>query len=357
MAWIDVLYIWASFWIQSSNAAHADSIYRDIMSLTQSHIDSRFDLLCKQCSHEHGECLLGRCICVPGWSGDSCLEPWSTDIPPCKPLNCYKSGEDDTDYCFGDPDDSCHYHPEYGVLRVTKDRWMHAQQRELSLWMGLHDDDNDRSPYHEGHFNNYNSIRRVHLGHVLEVASGPFTQIAHIMQTADNTVNSITLLDPLIIKYITSVNKCAYKNGTLRGIDVSLLVTGAEKLRGRGQFDTVVMINGLEHVQDAVQVLRNVYDALAPGGLFIFHEAYYNKYRGIPAQPVTPYNLLDFMFHPIRIKQAFFEWYLRDFEPLYIHYVDEKDELYFIGRKPIHDSGWRALLGSLAAAGQTSVDL
>ena len=143
------------------------------------------------------------------------------------------------------------------------------------------------------------------------------------------------------------MNKCAYKNGTLRGIDVSLLVTGAENLRASGRFDTVVMINGLEHVQDAVQVLRNVYEALAPGGLFIFHEAYYNKYRGIPEQPVNAYNLLGFIFHPIKIKQTFYEWYLRDFKPIHINYVDEKDELYFIGRKPLQDAGWRALLDSL----------
>ena len=37
-------------------------------------------------------------------------------------------------------------------------------------------------------------------------------------------------------------------------------------------FDTLMMINVIEHVENGIRILRNIYNALKPGGLLIFNE-------------------------------------------------------------------------------------
>ena len=333
---------------------------QNLASLTQIDIDNRFDILCEPCPTDHGECLLGRCICSPGWSGESCTIPWVDSVPACSPVKCESAGLADDGvsqllYCNDNPSDTCHLHPQYGVLKVPKERWLLAQQAELSLWNAMADTDNDRSEYHTDRFQRFEAIQNINLGHVLEMASGPFTQLAHIMQISNATVESITLVDPLLRQYMSEVEQCSYKDGYLLGHPVTLIMAGGEELRMGSRYDTVIMINGIEHCQDAIRVLRNVYDALKPGGLFVFHERYFDFYSGRPYE--LHESLLDFIFHPIRINRNFFEWFLSHFEQVY--YVesrfsggrsadDKNNELYFIGRKKLQDDGWIALLDQLA---------
>jgi len=42
-----------------------------------------------------------------------------------------------------------------------------------------------------------------------------------------------------------------------------------------GKFDTLLCINVIEHVWDAYEVLSNMYDALKPGGILIYHDRFY----------------------------------------------------------------------------------
>lgn len=45
-----------------------------------------------------------------------------------------------------------------------------------------------------------------------------------------------------------------------------LLVLQAEAINVREAFDTIVLMNVLEHCQDAPAIFNNVYNALKPGG-------------------------------------------------------------------------------------------
>lgn len=48
-------------------------------------------------------------------------------------------------------------------------------------------------------------------------------------------------------------------------------------------YDTLIMINVVEHVMDAVTLMRNIYHALKPGGLLIFHEKHMDHEHGSQA--------------------------------------------------------------------------
>jgi 2-polyprenyl-3-methyl-5-hydroxy-6-metoxy-1,4-benzoquinol methylase len=207
--------------------------------------------------------------------------------------------------------DSCRYHPDYGVLEVSKERWKESQFFEYLHWE-QNRDDNDRSYLHERNFQNYlnltqyyssNSVSTSNLGDVLEIGAGPYTQIKSILDVSGLSFNSITLLEPQIMKYMGHVSTCTYKDGKIAGKDISFLVSGAETLMVGEIFDTVIMINTIEHVQNALLVLRNVYNAIKPGGTLIFHEIAYESYMGEPYS--YHQNLLDFIFHPIRIKYSY----------------------------------------------------
>ena len=45
--------------------------------------------------------------------------------------------------------------------------------------------------------------------------------------------------------------------------------------------DTLMIVNVLEHVNNAIAILRNVYNALRPGGLLIFSDRWWDD-RGQP---------------------------------------------------------------------------
>lgn len=61
------------------------------------------------------------------------------------------------------------------------------------------------------------------------------------------------------------------------------------------QYDVVISINVVEHVQDAFQYLSGLYASLKKGGTLIMHERYYNS---------DPEMLNGDRFHPVRIKQV-----------------------------------------------------
>ena len=60
----------------------------------------------------------------------------------------------------------------------------------------------------------------------------------------------------------------------MRGFEGRTLIinAGAERLDVFDQaFDTLMMINVIEHVENGIRILRNIYNALKPGGLLIFN--------------------------------------------------------------------------------------
>ena len=73
-------------------------------------------------------------------------------------------------------------------------------------------------------------------------------------------------------------------------------------------FDTVVMVNVLEHTNNAVSLLRGLYNAIKPGGLLIFNERWWDSM----VRPTTSFDL-NTLYHPIRVKKAVIEKFLSGF--------------------------------------------
>lgn len=112
--------------------------------------------------------------------------------------------------------------------------------------------------------------------------------------------------------YMKNVQTCSYKTGKLRRFDnkgfhdfpVVVNSKGGELLdvskivSREQQYDTVISINVVEHVQNAFQYLMGLYGSLRTGGTLIFHERYYNSDDEI---------LNGDNYHPVRVKQLVFD--------------------------------------------------
>ncbi len=104
-------------------------------------------------------------------------------------------------------------------------------------------------------------------------------------------------------------------------------------------FDSLMMINVLEHIENLFIVLQNIYNALVPGGILIFNDRWWDAYNhNIPVSKDTQEGL-DHIYHPIRCHRNVFDHFLSKFEiifqsvdPLSITKYNGHG-IYFIGRK------------------------
>mmetsp|Transcript_19950 Transcript_19950/g.20062 ORF Transcript_19950/g.20062 Transcript_19950/m.20062 type:complete len:99 (+) Transcript_19950:1-297(+) len=86
------------------------------------------------------------------------------------------------------------------------------------------------------------------------------------------------------------------------------------------QYDTLISINVLEHVQDAFSYMTGLYLSLRKGGLLILHERYYNDRTVLDGDK----------YHPIRIKRVVLDFFLEGFEIIFnncsAHYEGRRGE-------------------------------
>lgn len=199
----------------------------------------------------------------------------------------------------------------------------------------------DRSADHLAGFDNYQQLP-PYLGHVLEVGCGPWTQLGFLLDQRRNwIVDNITLWEPGADAYVRDVATCAYKDGNLRGRPVNIVSKGAEAIVDVEKFDTIVIINVLEHVQDMYAVLGRIYAALKPGGILIFADRWWDAYDfQTKVGPGGPDNShLDRLYHPIRCSRKVFEHFLSKFASLHkaVDHVSmtkyKGRGVYFIGMK------------------------
>jgi SAM-dependent methyltransferase len=162
-------------------------------------------------------------------------------------------------------------------------------------------------------FNSFRAIpQNAHLGAHAELGCGPWTQTLTSLMKArpDLTFSSVTLSDPNLVKYMTTTATCSYQSGALvPGLTTYLLAAGAEAPIFNEVFDTVMMVNVLEHVQNGYAILENLYRMLKPGGLLIFNDRWWEELPNV--------HVDDNILHPVRIKRIVFEHFLARFDPLF----------------------------------------
>jgi SAM-dependent methyltransferase len=260
---------------------------------------------------------------------------------------------------------------ERGVTQVTEARWQEAQRYERRTWLEKgRRATSDRNEEHRQQFAGYAPLRGLHFKHAIELGCGPFTNIRLILEQC--TAEQVTLLDPLLTDYLAHPF-CRYRYGRLGGLfnehlgrlpaylrrpgrfargkandyriggfwgrPVTLAPAMIERFETQHRFDLVVMINVLEHCQDAAAVFHKIDEILLPGGVFVYHDKMYR------AEQVQRLGALIYdAGHPLRVDQSVVNAFLgRHFAPLMqAQYLVQSDfrgvsfsyyDFYFIGRK------------------------
>ena len=279
----------------------------------------------------HGVCFFGRCLCSPGHAGTRCADVLRGDSPACIP-----GGPRQRRYV--DHADACLRNPAYGSAVIPARRWRNAQKAEAELWRRAGNVGESRlRQLMRKNLDNFDFYRALQsntsLGHIAEVGAGLWTQTLFMLRARpDASAESVTLIDPGIEGYLAT-GVATFQKGTLRGAPVYLMPIGAERVPAcfTSTYDTVVMINVIEHTFNAFATLHTAYRLLKPGGLFVF------------AERVVRMDSFDQIFHPVRLTTGFYNEFLGQlYRELYRfngrthemrHKVYIENEVVFIGRK------------------------
>ena len=278
------------------------------------------DLGCddSRCDYAHGTCLVDTCHCDAGFVGEWCNEP--------VPLRSK---------CWIDPDAGLCRDTPIGRFRAgSVGRTQRARACEQSFWERRETSVPVRNAPQLLAFQHFQALPSD-LGHVLEIGAGPYTKLRLILEqqppsstttttttTTTRRILSATLVDPLIHEYLRhpNISTSYHSNGTMCVKPTGCIPTVLLPLTAEEQFvpsslesklfDTVILVNTLEHCVDAVRVLERTYRKLRPGGVLVFGEGYTS------AQQLAMLSDDD-KCHPIQLYQEFFESYLhKHFVPL-----------------------------------------
>ena len=253
-----------------------------LMATTANHVCGR-----------HGAYLIDTCICDPGYSGKLC-----NNSIPVRPMMCRLDPKPD----------ACWNVPDVGRFRVaSKARQQLAFSCETGFWETTAIPKRNQDQLLA--FNHFRGLPRD-LGSVLEIGAGPYTKTRLILETQpDRRVSHVTLLDPLIDEYLTNPNiVTSYPNKYLEvngvAIPTTFVIAGGEDPLPIRRYDTVILVNTLEHCSNAVVVLNNAYQTLKPGGILIFGESFAGE-RTLLASDKC---------HPIQLMYTFLTKYLRNYQ-------------------------------------------
>lgn len=206
---------------------------------------------------------------------------------------------------------------------IPNDIWKNAQIQEHA-WAqnsGASGVSDDRSFEHFEGFAQYDGIPS-NLGPIklIEVGSGPWTQTKGLLfRRPDLQVSEVTLFEPAAQWYIDNVATCSYKSGKLQRFQstafhdfpVNVIGSGGETLPSHtSKYDALVVMNVIEHVQNAFSFLSGLHHVLKPGGILIFHERFFSSPPS--ADPLLGTGAL----HPIRINQHVLDVFLQNFDVL-----------------------------------------
>jgi SAM-dependent methyltransferase len=239
--------------------------------------------------------------------------------------------------------DAARVNSQRGIVTVETARWQEAQRYERRTWMEHGRlTASDRNESHAERFARYCPLRGRRFVRGIELGCGPFTNLRLILEECQ--IDDIYLLDPLITDY-ASHPFCRYRGGRLGGLlrlrlwslallvhptqfvhlvrnayrvgrwtgrRVTLIPAMIEAFQPNVRFDLVVMVNVLEHCQDAEAVLAKIVELLEPGGVLVYHD---RMYRAADLQRLM--TVLYDAGHPLRVDQSVIEEFLtRHFEAL-----------------------------------------
>jgi SAM-dependent methyltransferase len=321
--------------------AKVENLYLDMLQKAQlghnnALPDEKNRLYCSKgwCIEGHGDCIVGQCICYHGFHGDRCQHG---EAQKCEAIDLPGKAR-------------CAWSTRYGSSRVPDlQAWNAAQTYELNTWKNIGSPPStfDRLDQHLAWFNEFKELKDyiIHhnfsFGKMLELGSGPWTQSLHYIKTIGektHTIDSISLLDPLIDLYLQYVQNVQYRDdlrtfGPNR-VPIVLHKSGIEQANEYlkdESFDTITMVNVVEHCLNAFVVFQTIYNKLKRGGLLIFHEYNYDD---------KPGGFFWEEGHPIKLHAPAYDVFLQHFIVIYRKDFNHEEPgynhakgVYFIGLK------------------------
>jgi ubiquinone/menaquinone biosynthesis C-methylase UbiE len=209
------------------------------------------------------------------------------------------------------------------TYRVRRDKWKNAQEWERKHWLlqqknlskygknfiwqllsyfGVKEKyrGDDRNHWWKEMFENYKCLP-ASVKNALEVGCGPYTNLRLIQ--SECKMKNVFLSDPLIKTYIdfkmTFVREMYKKNMAI--LDDHML---EELPFANEHFDLVVMINVLDHVQDAKKCIQNVIRVAKDGGYIVIGQDLSNE-EDLSRQPEELAQ-----GHPITLDKEYLEGFL-----------------------------------------------
>jgi SAM-dependent methyltransferase len=309
--------------------------------------------------NKHAFCFLGACYCHPGYdSSTHCTKKLPiTKLNPWQSKGCLALKKEKTFYSNMSLENigaefhrdgslcpkyikSCAYlcfsHITYGVAVVPRSLWLQAQQAEAALWKSIGkiwktSDANDRALEHWEAFDHFSCLSEsTSLGEVIEVGAGPWTQIKGFLKVRpDFRITKLTIAEPLAHHYISEIHSCSYATVTklnkwdkgTHEFPVRIMNVDGQGISYDKQYDTLISVNVLEHVQSAFDYLSRLFTILKPGGLLIFHDRYY----------LNSHIMDGDIYHPIRIKRRVLDRFLMGFDIIFnncsAHYDNRQGEM------------------------------
>lgn len=267
-----------------------------------------------------GTCLVDKCVCNVGATGALCDGGTARE--------CAHIAANDARL-------ACFYDEVWGTGRVDAATWHAAQLAEAGWWRNS-DVSNDRSEEQARGFAHFVALPVLAGAHA-EFGCGPFTQTltSLLAERPELKFSSITLLDPNALEYVKDVAKCSYRSGRLVPDTVTHVVAaGAEARLFTEAFDSLMMVNVLEHTQDAFAVLHNVWASLKPGGVLIFQDMAFDR------APQMGGNPGELSMHPVHLRSAALDFFLSHFTEIFRNddgtvecSLRKMTCVYYIGRK------------------------
>ena len=331
----------------------------------------------------NGECFFEALVCYPGFGGEQCDVQLTNEVrvarcvrtPVELSLQTYRAHcpldthgtqwtrsliEETRQACLeSQPANDewkrsclflCFYHRLTGVIQVPRIFWHRALTNELHYWKENPTFIEDRLYEHVEGFDSYANVPQL-IESIVEIGAGPFTQVQYLL-TSVRSIEQITLIEPNALEYM-KLSNCAYRSGQLRGYPVTIIARSIEavmKVRRESrnrtlaarskQYSAVISMNVVEHVSDALEYFRGLYDLLEDDGLLIFHERWFDY----PPQGDCVLGSAENL-HPIRITRWIVDRFLQQFDTLFVNFNQTKRQkyspcfeqgIYFIGRKKAH---------------------
>lgn len=303
--------------------------------ITPPHVSS-YLYQCNDLCKANQSCFLGKCYCLPGFGGPDCTTRTvyrKLDGEACPTFESKAAASNQESWQF--PVEKCHlsfvdpiscaifcsYQGDAGIVTVGGKLWGEVSDGEFDIWSRVKfnhwseiaESDTRWKEYDQG-FRGYRALSlKQNLGRYLEVGAGMFTQIHNLLTLRpDITVDSINLAEPNIDRYL-KLDACLYKDKKLLGHDVTLISSTTEDLHMDEQFDTVLVVNTLEHVLDGFDFLTSIYKTIRPGGTLIFAERFFEDPDSAGSMVLGPAKL-----HPVRVRKNVLQNFLRHFDTQFI---------------------------------------